>query len=236
MLSMKASKNLQRRASKMMPSKVLDSIFVSKAKGSHIWDVDGNEYVDYKLGYGPVILGHAHPAVLKRVHEYDQKGISYGFDNALELAVAEKIKSLVPSAERIRFFVSGTEATMHAIRIARAHTKKEKILKLEGQYHGAHDYVLFSVEQGNGRGKQPDAPGIPKVVESLVMVERWNDFDAVEKIVKKNSKDLAAIITEPIMANASVIPPRDGYLKFLKEICEKMTCCLFSTKSRQGSE
>jgi glutamate-1-semialdehyde 2,1-aminomutase len=234
LLSMKASKNLQRRASKMMPSKVLDSIFVSKAKGSHIWDVDGNEYVDYKLGYGPVILGHAHPAVLKRVHEYDQKGISYGFDNALEVAVAEKIKSLVPSAERIRFFVSGTEATMHAIRIARAQTKKEKILKFEGQYHGAHDYVLFSVEPGNGRGKQPDAPGIPKAVESLVMVERWNDFDAVEKTVNKNSKDLAAIITEPIMANASVIPPRDGYLKFLKEICEKNDMLLIFDEVKTG--
>ena len=182
MLSMKASKKLQRKASKMMPSEVLDSIFISKAKGSHIWDVDGNEYIDYKLGYGPVILGHAHPAVRKKVHEYDQKGISYGFDNALQVTVAEKIKSLVPSAERIRYLVSGTEATMHAIRIARAKTKKEKILKFEGHYHGAHDYVLFSVEPGKDsrQGKKPDAQGIPKALNNLVMVENWNDFDGIE--------------------------------------------------------
>jgi glutamate-1-semialdehyde 2,1-aminomutase len=233
---MKASKKLQRKASKMMPSEVLDSIFISKAKGSHIWDVDGNEYIDYKLGYGPVILGHAHPAVRKKVHEYDQKGISYGFDNALEVTVAEKIKSLVPSAERIRYFVSGTEATMHALRIARAKTKKEKILKFEGHYHGAHDYVLFSVEPGKDsrQGKKPDARGIPKALNNLVMVENWNDFDGIEKTVKKNGKDLAAIIAEPIMANASVIPPLKGYLKFLRELCDKHDMLLIFDEIKTG--
>ena len=123
----KQSKVIERKGSKLFPRGAADSIFVENAKGSHIWDVDGNEYIDYKLGWGPVILGHSHPAVQKNVHHYDNKGICYALGNTLEIAVAKKIKSLVPSAEMIRFFVTGTEPTIHAIRIARAYTKKQKI-------------------------------------------------------------------------------------------------------------
>ena len=124
--SMKRSNELNCEASKLMPDGVTDSIFIDNARGSHVWDVDGNEYIDYKLGWGPVILGHSHRAVLKRVHEYDTRGLTYGLSNPMEIALARKIKSLVPCAEMIRYFVSGTEATMHAIRIARAYTKKRK--------------------------------------------------------------------------------------------------------------
>jgi glutamate-1-semialdehyde 2,1-aminomutase len=140
------SGRMKRAASKLMPSGVTEDIFIDNARGSRIWDVDGNEYVDYKLGYGPVILGHSHPEVEKRVHEYDQKGVIYGSDHPLEIEVAKKIKSLIPSAGMVRYFVTGTEATMNAIKIARAHTGKEKVLKFEGHYHGFHDYVSFSVE------------------------------------------------------------------------------------------
>jgi glutamate-1-semialdehyde aminotransferase len=124
--SIKQSKQLRRKASKYIPVDLANSIFIDEASGSRIWDVDGNEYIDYKLGWGPVILGHSHPAVQNRVHEYDKKGICYALDNQLEVSVAQKIRSLVPSAKMIRYFVSGTEATMHAIRIARAYTKKKR--------------------------------------------------------------------------------------------------------------
>lgn len=116
------SKKLQRTASKLMPSDVTEEIFINNAQGSHIWDVDGNEYIDYKLGYGPVILGHSDPEVQKKVHEYDRKGVIYGLDHPIEIELAKKIRSLIPSAEMIRYFVTGTEATMNAIKIARVHT------------------------------------------------------------------------------------------------------------------
>jgi glutamate-1-semialdehyde 2,1-aminomutase len=221
-----------------MPDGVADSIFINNAKGSHIWDVDRNEYIDYKLGYGPVILGHSHPAVQNKVHEYDKRGVIYGSDAPLEITLAEKIRSIVPSAKMIRYYVSGTEATMHALKIARAYTGKEKILKFEGQYHGVHDYVSFSTEWNaksrHGKKPQPDSIGIPKALEKLILVSEWNDFDAVEKIVKKESNNLAAIITEPIMANAAVIPPRDGYLAFLKELCDKNDIVLIFDEVKTG--
>jgi glutamate-1-semialdehyde 2,1-aminomutase len=237
MRTMKRSKELERKGSKFMPAGAADSIFIEKAKGSHIWDVDGNEYIDYKLGWGPVILGHSHTAVRKRVHEYDNKGICYALGNTLEIEVAKKIKSLVPSAEMIRFFVSGTEATMHAIRIARAYTKREKIVKFEGHYHGTHDYALFSVEPKSNTSPskpEPNCWGIPEALKELVIVDQWNDFDAIEKTVKKEASNIAAIITEPIMANNSVIPPRDGYLRFVKELCEENDIVLIFDEVKTG--
>jgi glutamate-1-semialdehyde 2,1-aminomutase len=221
----------------MMPADAVESIFIDRARGSRIWDVDGNEYVDYKLGWGPVILGHSNPAVEKKVHENERKGVTYGLDNPLEVSLAEKITSLVPGAEMIRYFVTGTEATMTAIRIARAYTGREKILKFEGHYHGFHDYMLFSTgpEPKSRIGKpQPDSPGIPKALEKLVLVNQWNDFDAVESTVKKSGKDIAAIITEPIMANASVIPPLEGYLEFLRELCDKNGIVLIFDEVKTG--
>lgn len=164
LVKMSRSKALMQKLTKFLPDNVADPIVVNNARGSHMWDVDGKEYIDYKLGFGSVILGHGYPAVQQRVHEYDTKGVIYAFDTPLELSVAEKLHSLFPSAEMIRFYVSGTEATMHAIKIARACTRKEKILKFEGQYHGVHDYVSFSTEPSlkSRRGKpQPDSIGIP---------------------------------------------------------------------------
>jgi glutamate-1-semialdehyde 2,1-aminomutase len=235
-LKTKKSKELGRQASKLMPRGVTDSPFVARAKGSHIWDVDGNEYIDYKLGWGPVILGHAHPAVIKRVHEYSRKGLSYGLSSPMEIEVARKIKSLVPCAETVRYFVSGTEATMHAIRIARAYTKKDKVLKFEGHYHGSHDYVLFATEPETNAPPhpQPDSQGIPEPLKKLVIVNEWNDFDAVEKTVRKEADSIAAIITEPVMANAGVIPPMQGYLDFLKELCEKNNIALIFDEVKTG--
>lgn len=228
---------IKKKLDRFLPDGVADSIIVDGAKGSHIWDVDGKEYIDYKLGSGSVLLGHSHPAVQDAVHEHDDKGVIYGFDAPLEASVAEKLGSLVPSAEMIRFYVSGTEATMHSIKIARAYTGKEKILKFEGEYHGVHDYVSFSTEPGakSPRGKvQPDSIGIPKALQKLTLVNEWNDFDAVEKTVKKESKNLAAIITEPVMTNGAVIPPKDGYLEFLKELCDKHNIVLIFDEVKTG--
>jgi glutamate-1-semialdehyde 2,1-aminomutase len=232
------SKKLKQKADKLMPAGVSDSIFIDSAKDSHIWDIDGNEYIDFKLGHGPVILGHSHPAVLNKVHEYDERGVIYGSDTPLEITLAQKLRSIVPSAEMIRFFVSGTEATMSAIKIARAYTRKDKILKFEGQYHGLHDYLSFSTEPKfrtrMSKKPLPDSIGIPKALEKLILVNDWNDFDEVEKTVRKESNNLAAIITEPIMANAAVIPPLEGYLAFLKELCDKNNVVLIFDEVKTG--
>ena len=214
------------------------SIFVERAKGAYLWDVDGNKYIDYRLGFGPVILGHSFPAVHAATHKMTQKGVIFGFDHQLEIEVAKKIQQAVPCAEMMRYSTSGTEATMHAIRFARAYTGKEKILKFEGHYHGAHDYVLFSTDPPIERAKD-NVPyqmshGIPASIKNLVLVEPWNDFDAVEKSVRKNHKEIAAIITEPVMGNSAVVPPKPGYLKHLKELCDRYDIVLIFDEVKTG--
>lgn len=213
------------------------TIFVKKASGSHLWDVDGNEYIDYRLGFGPIILGHSYPAIQQEIHKSEKKGTVYALDNELELSVAEKIIKMVPCAEMVRFSVTGTEATMHAIRVARAYTKKEVVVKFEGHYHGAHDYLLFSTHppyEVLERKAYPMSLGIPNAINKLVIVERWNDFDLIEKTVKKNHKKIAAIITEPIMGNAAAIMPKIGYLKFLKELCDRYNIVLIFDEVKTG--
>ncbi len=213
------------------------SIFIERAKGSHLWDVDGNEYIDYRLGFGPVILGHSYPAVHDRIHKYDEKGIIFALDNPLEVSVAEKVRKLVPSAEMARYSVSGTEATMHAIRIARGYTGREKIIKFEGAYHGAYDYALFSTEPAfdSPRGVPiPASLGIPKALNDLVIVQEWNDFESVEKTVSKHGGEVAAIICEPVMGNAAVIPPAPGYLEFLKELSDRHGIVLIFDEVKTG--
>ncbi len=217
------------------------SIFISHAQGSHIWDVDGNEYIDYRLGYGPVILGHNYPAVSNRVHKAESLGAVYAAGHELEIKVAKKICSLVPCAEMLRFSSTGTEATMHAIRIARAATKRDKIIKFEGNFHGTHDYTLWSTEppfnwpeRDHNQRPHPQSWGIPKVIKKTVLVERWNDFSAIEKTVKENADQVAAIITEPIMGNAGAIMPLPGYLKHLRELCNKYGILLIFDEVKTG--
>ncbi len=200
------------------------SIFVSRARGSHLWDVDGNEYIDYRMGFGPVILGHSDPRIHEAVHRVDENGLIYALSHELEIRVAKKIVSMVPCAEMVRFCNSGTEATMHAIRVARAYTHREEIVKFEGMYHGAHDYVLYSTdppfeELGRSPRSLPKSAGIPKAIDNLCLVERWNEFERIENLVKKRGDEIAAIITEPIMGNCSAIMPREGYLQHLRELC-----------------
>jgi glutamate-1-semialdehyde 2,1-aminomutase len=214
------------------------SIFIKRAYGSHIWDVDDNEYVDYRLGFGPVILGHSYPAVEKAVIKQSQNnGTIYGMNSELELEVAEKFVRAVPCAETARFSSSGTEATLHAIRLARAYTNKKVILKFEGHYHGWQDYLLFSAHPPyTWPERKPyfHSAGVPKEIEKFILVERWNDFESIEKTVRAHHKEIAAIITEPIMGNSGGITPLPGYLKFLRELCDRYDILLIFDEVKTG--
>ncbi len=221
------------------PSYMPCSIFVSRANGSHLWDVDGNEYIDYRMGFGPVILGHSDPRVHERVHAVDENGLVYALSHELEIRVAKKIVEMVPCAEMVRFANSGTEATMAAIRVARAYTGRDKVVKFEGMYHGAHDYLLYSTdppfEEVRGRPRSiPKSAGIPKAIDRLCLVERWNNFDRVETLVKRQGDNIAAIITEPIMGNCAAVMPRDGYLKHLRQLCSDHGIILIFDEVKTG--
>lgn len=191
--------------------------FAAKAKGCRLYDVDGNDYIDYCLAYGPLILGHAHPAIVRAVNAQLEKGSAYGIPTELEIKFAEKITKHVPGAEMVRFVNTGTEATMGAIRLARGATSKKKIVKFEGAFHGAHDCVLVKAGSGATTLAVPNSLGVPEETTRNTILAPFNDEAAIEKIVKEE-KDLAAIIIEPILANAGCIMPRDGYLKFLREL------------------
>lgn len=213
------------------------TMFIKKALGSHIWDVDGNKYIDYRLGYGPVILGHSYKKIHDVVHKADERGLVYAADNELIIDVAKLIKKFVPSVEMVRFANSGTEATMAAIRVAKAFTKKDKIIKFEGHYHGWHDAVTFSVKPGYtcARRSIPASLGIPKEFSKYTLAAcEWNNFDNIEKTVKENHKDVAAIITEPVMGNAAAIPPKEGYLQHLRELCDSYNIVLIFDEVKTG--
>ncbi len=214
------------------------AIFIKKAYGSHIWDADGNEYIDYRLAYGPVILGHSYPKVERKVcKQISKRGTIYGFNTELELETAERITKMVPCAETVKFANSGTEATLHAIQLARGHTHRNVILKFEGHYHGWHDYVQFSTHPPYLTPENKpfvQTAGIPKDIRKLILVEKWNEFYQLERTVKQHYKDIAAIITEPIMGNAGAITPRPGYLKFLRELCDKYGILLIFDEVKTG--
>ncbi|HEX4919509.1 MAG TPA: aspartate aminotransferase family protein, partial [Candidatus Bathyarchaeia archaeon] len=187
-----------------------------------------NEYVDLLAGYGALVLGHSHPAIVQAVQQQVQSGTMLGTTTQLEVEVAKKILTMVPSADMVSFANTGTEATMEAIRIARAYTGRDKILKFEGHYHGHHDYVLFSVESPSvvagleqAPSKLPYYPGIPEEISNTVVVAPWNDPAMLERALKRHANDLAAIIMEPVMGSAGIIPPKDDYLKVARELADK---------------
>jgi glutamate-1-semialdehyde 2,1-aminomutase len=203
-------------------------ILFKNGLGSRVRDLDENEYVDLLLAYGALILGHAHPAVVDAVAGQLRNGSMLGTTTELEVEVAKKIQAMVPSAEIVSFSNTGTEATMEAIRTARAFTGRDKLLKFEGHYHGHHDYVLFSVESPSivagleqAPSKLPFYPGIPEEIAKTVVVAKWNDTSALERVVKRNAADLAAIIMEPVLGSAGIILPEEEYLKSVREIADK---------------
>ena len=203
-------------------------ILFQKGEGPRVCDVDGNSYIDYLMSYGALILGHRHPNIIAGIEKQLQNGTMLGTTTELEVEVAKVITSVVPCAELVSFANSGTEATMEAVRIARAATGKDKILKFEGHYHGHHDYVLFSVDSPSpvsglesSPHKLPYFPGIPDEISKTVIVAPWNNPTALERILKKNQNDVASVITEPVMGSQGVIPPEKDYLKQLRELTIK---------------
>ena len=195
--------------------------FVREGKGPYLITVDGNRLIDYVLGYGPLILGHAPETVTRRIVEYVSKGWLYGAPTELEITLAKKIVNHFPSIEMVRFVNSGGEAVATAIRLARGYTGRRKILKFEGCYHGAVDSVLVKAGSAAAHFGSPSSAGVPEDVAKLTLVARYNDLDSVEKIMREEGNDVAAIIVEPIMANYGVIPPRNDFLKGLREVADR---------------
>jgi glutamate-1-semialdehyde 2,1-aminomutase len=190
--------------------------FSVNGEGCRLVDAEGRQYIDFCLGYGPLILGHAYPAVVTRVKEQLDKGSVYGTPTELEVRLAKKVVEHVPSAEMVRFVNTGTEATMAAVRLARGYTGRKKILKFEGAFHGAHDSVLVKAGSGATTQGVPTSAGVPSEVAKNTLLASFNDEESVEKILR--SKDVACIILEPIMGNAGCILPKKGYLDFLREL------------------
>src|SRR5262245_5377336 len=195
--------------------------FVSKAKGARVWDVDGNEYIDYVCTWGPAILGHAHGKIIKAVQNAAENGTSFGIPNPSEVTMAKLICSLVPSVQKVRMCNSGTEATMSAIRLARGFTKRDKIIKFDGCYHGHADSLLVKAGSGALTFGSPDSAGVPAAFTEHTIVLPYNDPQAIAEAFKANPSRIAGIIIEPVPGNAGLYLPKPGYLEFLREITSK---------------
>jgi glutamate-1-semialdehyde 2,1-aminomutase len=222
---------LFRRASEVTPGGVNSPVrafravggepfFVDRGAGSRLWDVDGNEYIDYVLSWGPLILGHAHPAVVHAVCEAAARGTSYGAPTEAEVELAEAVRGFFPSMEQVRFVSSGTEATMSALRLARGHTGRDLVLKFEGCYHGHGDSFLVRAGSGVATLGLPDSPGVPEALSRLTLTAPFNDLEAVETAFRAHPGKIAAVILEPVVGNAGFIPPVDGFLEGLRRVTE----------------
>jgi glutamate-1-semialdehyde 2,1-aminomutase len=192
--------------------------FVNRAQGAHVFDVDGNDYVDYVGTWGPAILGHAHPKVIQAIQQTAVNGTSFGIPNPLEVTMAKIICTAVPSVQKVRMCNSGTEATMSAIRLARGFTKRDKIIKFDGCYHGHADSLLVKAGSGALTFGYPDSAGVPAAFTQHTIVLPFNDEDALRAAFAANAGQIAGIIVEPIPGNAGVYLPKPGYLQFLSEI------------------
>src|SRR5256885_11800796 len=192
--------------------------FVERAKGCRVWDVEGNEYIDYVCTWGPAILGHAHPRIISAVKDAAEHGTSFGIPNPQEVTMAKLICELVPSVKKVRMTNSGTEACMSAIRLARGFTKRDKIIKFDGCYHGHADSLLVKAGSGALTFGNPDSAGVPAAFTQHTIVLPFNDREAVKAAFAANKGQIAGIIVEPVPGNAGVYLPRPGYLEFLREI------------------
>ncbi len=192
--------------------------FVNRAKGARVWDVDGNEYIDYVCTWGPAILGHAHPKIISAVKAAADHGTSFGIPNPFEVRMARLICSLAPSVQKVRMTNSGTEACMSAIRLARGFTRRDKIIKFDGCYHGHADSLLVKAGSGALTFGHPDSAGVPAAFTQHTIVLPFNDVDAVKAAFEANKNQIAGIIVEPVPGNAGVYLPKPGYLEFLREI------------------
>ena len=223
------SKELFEKAKTLLPGGVNSPVrafepypfFVEKAQGSKLFSVDGDTYIDFCMSYGALILGHCHAEVLKAVHEQLNKGTVYGAPTELEVKFVELIRQVYPSMEMLRLVNSGTEATMHAIRLARGFTGRKKIIKFEGCFHGSHDSVLVKAGSGAAWFGTPSSLGVPEETASNTIVLPYNNFEALEETLKREGNEIAALILEPVVANSGLILPKDGYLTFLRKKAEE---------------
>lgn len=195
--------------------------FIERGEGAYVWDADGNRYTDYVLSWGPLVLGHAHPQVVAALQDALLRGTSYGAPTALESELAELVIATVPSIEMIRFVNSGTEATMSALRLARAYTGREKIVKMAGCYHGHADMLLVQAGSGVATLGLPDSPGVPAATVGNTLTAEFNDLDAVRALFEQFPNEIAAVIVEPIAANMGFVLPARGYLQGLQDVCRQ---------------
>jgi glutamate-1-semialdehyde 2,1-aminomutase len=195
--------------------------FINRGRGSQIWDADGNVYIDYVGSWGPLIAGHAHPEVVKSVQQIAERGLSFGAPTEAELEMASLLVKLVPSMEQVRLVNSGTEATMSAIRVARGYTRRSKIIKFEGCYHGHADALLVKAGSGALTFGQPSSAGVPAETAQHTLVLDFNDEAALNTAFVREGKDLAAVIVEPVVGNANLIAPKPGFLQLLRELCTR---------------
>ena len=211
-----------------------DPLFIKKAKGSKIYDVDGNEYIDYVMSWGPLILGHAHPQILEAVKIAVDNGTSFGAPTEVETELAKLIVQAIPSIELVRFVNSGTEAVMSAIRLARAYTNRDKIIKFEGCYHGHADSLLVKAGSGAATLGIPTSLGVTKNIAQNTIVLSYNNIEEFEKTMEQVGKEIACVIVEPIAANMGVIPPKAGFLQSLRTITQQYKTLLIFDEVTSG--
>ncbi|HSA60134.1 MAG TPA: glutamate-1-semialdehyde 2,1-aminomutase [bacterium] len=211
-----------------------EPLFIRSAKGSKLVDADANVFIDYVGSWGPMILGHAHPRVLKAVGEAMRRGTSFGAPCELEVQLAGEVIRAVPSIQKVRFVSSGTEAVMGAVRAARGFTGRKKIIKFDGCYHGHADYLLVKAGSGAQTLGQPDSAGVPSEFTEQTLVARFNDLDSVEVLFKACPGEIAAVILEPVVGNMGVILPRDGFLQNVRELCNREEALLIFDEVMTG--
>lgn len=230
--SYKLSKEAFAEAKDLMPGGVnspvrafksvdMDPIFMESGKGAILKDIDGNEYIDYVLSWGPLILGHTEPNVVKAIQDVAATGTSFGASTLVENKLAKLVMERVPSIEMVRMVSSGTEATMSALRLARGYTGRNKILKFEGCYHGHGDSLLIKAGSGVATLGLPDSPGVPESIAKNTITAPYNDIESVRYVFENFGDDLAAVIVEPVAGNMGVVPPIEGFLEALRELTEK---------------
>ena len=242
---MNKSEQLFEQAQKIIPGGVNSPVrafngvggtpcFIKRAQGAYIYDADDKEYIDYVGSWGPMILGHNHPAILEAVITTAKNGLSFGAPTELEITMAEKVRELVPSMESLRMVSSGTEATMSAIRLARGYTGRDKILKFEGCYHGHADALLVKAGSGALTMGVPNSPGIPEDFAKHTLTVSYNNIEEVKEIFAKYANEIACIIVEPVAGNMNCIPPVEGFLEGLRDVCDQYSSVLIFDEVMTG--